>query len=64
MTLQEIKTAVESGRKVYWAHEGYQVIKDKLGRFLIVCERNGSAWGLTWMDGETMNEREEQFFTA
>ena len=62
MTLEEIKTTIEEGGRVYWKHEGYPVIKDGLGRFLIVCMMNQSAWGLTWQDGTTMNEKEEDFF--
>ena len=62
MTLNEIKSAVEAGRSVHWANDGYKVIKDKLGRFLIVCLGNDSCWGLTWTDGVTMNENESQFY--
>ena len=64
MTLEEIKTTIEQGGRVCWKHEGYPVIKDGLGRFLIVCTRNQSAWGLTWTDGITMNEKEEDFYIA
>jgi hypothetical protein len=64
MTLDEIKTAVEQGRRVHWKHEGYPVIKDGLGRFLICCIQNESCWGLTWTDGRTMNEKEEDFFLS
>jgi len=62
MNLNEIKQAVEAGKSVHWSHDGYSVIKDKLDRFLIVCSRNESAWGLTWTDGITMNESESKFF--
>ena len=62
MNLHEIKSAVEAGLPVHWSHDGYSVIKDKLGRFLIVCSMNESAWGLTWADGVTMNESEDKFF--
>jgi hypothetical protein len=62
MTLNEIKLAVESGRPVYWSHDGYPVIKDGLGRFLICCIQNQSCWGLTWQDGVTMNESEDKFY--
>jgi hypothetical protein len=62
MTLEEIKQTIEQGGRVHWHHSGYEVIKDKLGKFLIVCSMNDSAWGLTWTDGVTMNEKEEDFF--
>jgi hypothetical protein len=62
MTLNQIKSAVEAGKPVHWSHDGYSVIKDKLGRFLIVCSMNESSWGLTWADGVTMNESESNFY--
>jgi hypothetical protein len=62
MTLNDIKQAVEAGKSVHWSHDGYSVIKDKLGRFLITCHRNESCWGLTWTDGVTMNESESNFY--
>jgi hypothetical protein len=62
MNLNEIKQAVEAGKSVHWSHDGYSVIKDKLDRFLIVCHSNDAAWGLTWTDGVTMNEKEEDFY--
>jgi hypothetical protein len=62
MTLEEIKKTINEGGRVYWHHEGYPVIKDGLGRFLICCIQNQSCWGLTWTDGVTMNEKEEDFY--
>jgi len=62
MTLEEIKTAVEEGGRVHWHHSGYEVIKDGLGKFLIVCLNNEHCWGLTWTDGVTMNEKEADFY--
>jgi hypothetical protein len=64
MTLQEIKTAIENGRRVYWKHEGYPVIKDGIGQFMICYIENQHCWGLTWRDGVTMNEKEEDFYLA
>ena len=34
MTLNEIKSAVEAGRSVHWANDGYQVIKGEAGYFV------------------------------
>jgi len=34
MTLNEIKYAVEKGRSVHWANDGYQVIKGEAGYFV------------------------------
>ena len=61
MTLEEIKEALRTGEQVYWSHPGYQVIKDRLGQFLIKCTYNGNCVGLTHQDGVTMNGKEEEF---
>lgn len=61
MRLEDIKSAVESGQYVYWKNEGYQVIKDSIGQWLILCHFNGSCIGLTWQDGVTMNGDEWDF---
>lgn len=63
MTLEEIKTAVNEGKTVHWSNEGYTVITDKRGQYLIK-HINGSAIGLTWMDGKTLNGDEDQFYTV
>lgn len=62
MTLQEIKDAVNSGKKVYYGNKGYEVIKDGVGQWLIVCTWNNYCCGLTWQDGVTMNGKETGFF--
>jgi hypothetical protein len=36
MKLDEIKKAVENGLTIHWANDGYKVIKDSIGQFLIV----------------------------
>ena len=64
MNAQEIKKAVDEGKKVYWVNELYEVIKDKFGRYLIRCSLNDSCIGLTWMDGITLNGKEDQFYIA
>ena len=62
MTLTEIKQAVENGQKVYWSNKNYEVIKDKIGQWLIVSAFNKYTIGLTWQDNVTMNGKEEDFF--
>ena len=64
MTLQEIKTAINEGKRVFWKSEGYQVIKDSINQYLIKCGYNNHCIGLTWRDGVTMNGNEEDFFVA
>ena len=62
MKLQEIKEAVLAGKTVHWKSGGYEVMRDKVGQWFIICCFNGSLTSLTWADGVTMNEREEDFF--
>jgi len=61
MTLNEIKDALEAGKRVYWVHNGYEVIRDSLGQFLIKHEA-GNCIGLTHQDGVTLNGKEKEFF--
>ncbi len=68
MKLEEIKSAVRSGLRVFWVNRGYEV---KLCRYpsgeeqwLVIYEPNGYAVGLTRADGVTMNEPEDKFFIA
>ena len=62
MNLQEIKDALEAGERVYWVHNGYEVIRDSIGQYLIQYE-DGSCIGLTHQDGQTLNGKEKEFFT-
>jgi hypothetical protein len=61
MTLQEIKTAIQEGKNVFWSSESYQVIKDTKNQYLIK-HTGGHCIGLTWEDGVTLNGKPEQFF--
>ncbi len=62
MTLDEIKAAVNAGKRVCWANTDYQVVRDTIGQWLICCTNNDSCIGLTWRDGVTMNGEPEDFF--
>ena len=62
MNLAQIKEAVESGKRVFWSNEAYEVVKDRIGQWLIVCSLNGYTIGLTWRDGVTMNGEEKDFY--
>ena len=64
MKLEEIKAAVLAERTVHWKNGAYEVMRDKVGQWFIACRFNDSLTGLTWSDGVTMNEREEDFFLA
>ena len=63
MNLQEIKDALKEGKKVYWTNEGYEVRQTTNGSYIIECLDNQNIIGLTWLDGTTLNGKEEQFFT-
>ena len=62
MILEEIKEAVEAGKKVCWKHTGYKVIKDMMDQWMIHCIYNDSYIGLTHNDGVTLNGAPKDFF--
>lgn len=67
MTLEQIKKALADGKKVYWSNKGYEVIKDNIGQYLIIWDRGGKGEyciGLTWLNGLTLNGKEQDFFTS
>lgn len=45
ITQDEIEKMVNDGRNIYWYNEGYKVIKDSLGQFLIK-HHSGNCVGL------------------
>lgn len=61
MNTEEIKKAVEEGKRVCWSNEGYVVVKDSLGQWFIKCIYNNNCVGLTHKDG-TLAGKEEDFF--
>ena len=61
MSLDDIKTAIYNGYTVYWKNRGYEVIKDKIGQYLIKCKANSYCVGLTRSDG-TLIEKPQDFF--
>ena len=62
LTLDQIKSAIESGDLVCWKQDNYEVIKDSIGQYLIRCKSNDNCIGLTWKDGKTMNGEEKDFY--
>ena len=64
MTLQEIKSAVDRGQSVKWGNKLYDVIKDSLGQYLIICSSNQYTIGLTHTDGKTLNGRPSEFYIS
>lgn len=40
MTVNEIKAAVDAGKQVFWSNLNYEVIKDKVGQYLIHSKCN------------------------
>lgn len=66
MKIDEIKKAIDEGKKVFWASQVYPVIKDKNGEYLITCSLNGHCIGLHGKPGtkyeNVMNGRESEFF--
>ena len=64
MNIAEIKAAVDAGKPVHWANEGYRVHRDGLGQYLITFVRNGSTIGLTDRSGRWLNGAEADFFIS
>ena len=62
MNIMQIKAAVDAGKSVHWANEGYRVHRDILGQYLITFVPNGSAIGLTDRSGHRLNGAEADFF--
>lgn len=64
-TIAEIKQAVDNGDKVYCGNDLYQVIKDSIGQYLILCASTNYCIGLHGMKG-TKHENAlngENFYT-
>ena len=61
MSLSDIETAIYNGYTVYWKNRGYEVIKDKIGQYLINCKSNSYCVGLTRTDGSLI-EKPNDFF--
>ena len=64
MNAIEIKDALKAGKKVFWHHTGYEVIKDSIGQYLIKCHMNDNYTGLTHRDGITLNGSPEHFYVG
>jgi hypothetical protein len=64
MTIEQIKGAIDLGLRVKWANDGYDVIKDSIGQYLIVFRPNGHCFGLTNQAGDKLNGDESQFYVA
>ena len=64
MNITQIKAAVDTGKSVHWANEGYRVHRDTLGQYLITYVSNGSTIGLTDPSGRRLNGAEADFFIS
>lgn len=62
MTLSEIKTALSEDKRVFHGSPAYEVKRDNIGQYLIICSLNDYTIGLTHRDGQTMNGKEKDFF--
>lgn len=61
MNLQEIKSAIAAGNTVCWKNPMY-VVRKNGNLYDVECTANGDSVGLTWIDGVTMEGKEEDFF--
>jgi hypothetical protein len=64
MNIKEIKDAINNGKKVYWHHKGYEVIKDNIGQYLIHCNINDTYIGLYGhQEVPVLNGAEKDFYS-
>ena len=61
MSLFDIQTAIHNGYTVYWKSNNYQVVKDKIGQYLIKCLSNSHCVGLTRTDGSLVEDPKHFF---
>ncbi|MGH1416335.1 MAG: hypothetical protein ACRBB0_22795 [Pelagimonas sp.] len=64
MTIEEIQAAVDAGKPVRWANDGYHVTKDCHGQYLITFQPNQNTIGLTNRAGDKLNGQPEDFYIA
>tara|TARA_R110002051_G_scaffold174963_2_gene245046 strand:+ start:294 stop:518 length:225 start_codon:yes stop_codon:yes gene_type:complete len=66
MKIEEIKTAIDNGKRVHWHHSGYEVIGSRKDGYLIKCHMNNHCVGLHGMEGtkfeNQMNGEEKDFY--
>ena len=61
MSFSDIEMAIYNGYTVNWKNSNYQVVKDKIGQYLLKCLSNSYCVGLTRTDG-TLVEDPKDFF--
>ena len=62
MNVHDIKEAVDSGKKVFWASKKYAVVKEDTGSYKIQYTWNGKTTELIKRDGVTLTCSSEKFF--
>ena len=61
LSFSDIEMAIYNGYNVHWKNYNYQVVKDKIGQYLLKCLSNSYCVGLTRTDG-TLVEDPKDFF--
>lgn len=64
MNVNEIKSAIRAGKRVFWKSNAYEVSLDSKGQYLICHRGNGSCIGLYGVDGVLNGEEQDFFITA
>ena len=62
MTPEQIKAAVDAGKDVRWANDGYVVTRDRIGQYHITFTPNGHTIGLTDVTGVHLNGHPNKFY--
>jgi hypothetical protein len=63
VNVEEIVEAVDAGKTVHWSSVNY-VVENSAAGYMILSKTNNHRIGLTWMDGVTLNGKEEEFYIA
>lgn len=61
MSLSDIEMAIYNGYTVHWKNYNYQVVKDKIGQYLLKCLSNSHCVGLTTTDGKLVEDPKDFF---
>lgn len=61
MSFSDIEMAIYNGYTVHWKNYNYQVVKDKIGQYLLKCLSNSHCVGLTTTDGKLVEDPKDFF---
>ena len=60
--INKIKYLVDNGVECFSVNDGYKIIKDKIGQYLVKFTPNGYCFGLTNQAGDHLNVEEVYYY--